>query len=114
MEETMKNPGKGAARMRPGEVIGLKDLVLSVLLSCLALVVSVGVMIPLGMLDVTASMLLGGALPPLICGVIYVLMMAKSPRIGTCFVFSAVFAVFYVVSGSLTTALFFLVSGVLA
>lgn len=115
MEETMKSSVEGEARER-GKVgfIGLKDLVLSVLLSCLALLISVGVMIPLGMLDMAASMLLGGALPPLICGIIYVLMMAKSPRIGTCFVFSAVFGAFYVASGSLTTGVFFLVAGVLA
>lgn len=96
-----------------GKLLGLKDLVLSVLLSCLALVVSVGIMLPFGMLDQRTAMLLGSMVPPLLCGIIYVLMITKSPRIGTYFVFSAVFGVFYLISGSLMTGLFFFGAGIL-
>lgn len=93
--------------------IGLKDLVLGVLLSLLVLVIATTVIIPLGALGSLASSIIGTIIPALIGGIVYVLMTAKSPRIGTSFLFSLIFGVFYIISGSVPTAVIFFITGLI-
>ncbi len=93
--------------------MGLKDLILSVLLSLLMLVIAVAVVVPLAVLDILMASILSLMIPATVCGMIYVLMTTKAPRIGTYFTFSFVFGAFYVISGSVTTAILFCITGII-
>lgn len=93
--------------------IGLKDLVLCILLSLLAVVISTMVVIPLATLDILLTSILSGVIPAVVCGIIYVLMTAKAPRIGTCFIFSAVFGIYFIISSSVTTAIILFIAGII-
>lgn len=93
--------------------IGVKDLILSCLLGCLLLVVAVLVAtfaFPLGIL---MSSIVGLVVPAILGGIIYVLMMTKSPRHGTHFVLAAIFAIFYIASGSLITGILICIAGII-
>ena len=93
--------------------IGLKDLILCVLLSLLVLVISTAVVIPLETLDILLSSILSLVIPASVCGIVYVLMTTKAPRIGTYFIFSFIFGVYFIISSSVTTAIFFFVTGII-
>lgn len=94
------------------KIITLKGLILSVLLSCLILVVALIVVIPLST-SLLGLYFVSAGIPAVITGIAYVLMTAKSPRIGTYCILPLVFAVYYAISGTLTTALMFVLAGVL-
>jgi len=93
--------------------IGLKDLVLSILLSMLALVISVAVVVPLGTLSILLASVLSLIIPASVCGIVYVLMTTKAPRIGTYFIFSFIFGIYYIICGSVTTAVIFFITGII-
>lgn len=95
------------------KIINLKGLILSVLLSCLILVVALIAVIPLSA-SLLALYYVSAGIPAVITGIAYVLMTAKSPRIGTYCILPFVFAVYYAVSGTLTTALIFVIAGILS
>ena len=94
-------------------LISLKDLVLDVLLSCLVLAIAAIVAPLFTPLGLFLSSVLALITPAVLGGPIYVLMTRKCPRIGTYFIFSVVFGVFFLISGSLVTALFFVGAGLL-
>lgn len=94
--------------------ITLKDLVLDVLLSCLVLAIAATVVPLFTPLGLFLSSILALITPAVLGGPIYVLMTSKSPRIGTYLIFSVIFGVFFLISGSLVTALFFVGAGLLA
>lgn len=93
--------------------INLKGLILSVLLSCLSVVIAFAAMIPVSGLGLYASSIIGTAIPAAIGGIIYVLITVKSPYIGTYFIYSFVFGLFYIISGSITTAVLFWIAGII-
>jgi|GEM_PF-557630 len=93
--------------------IGLKDLILCILLSLLAVVISTAVVIPLATLDILTASILSGVIPAVVCGIIYVLMTVKAPRIGTYFIFSAVFGMYFIISSSVTTAIILFAAGII-
>ena len=93
--------------------INLKGLILSVLLSCLILVVSLIAVIPLSA-NMLALYFVSAGIPALLTGIAYVLMTVKSPRIGTYCILPFVFAIYYAISGTLTTALLFVLTGILS
>lgn len=93
--------------------IGLKDLILSVLLSLLVLVISTIVVIPLATLDILLSSILSVVIPATVCGIVYVLMTTKAPRIGTTFIFSLIFGIYFIISSSVTTAIIFFITGII-
>ena len=93
--------------------IGLKGLILCILLSLLAVVISTAVVIPLATLDILLSSILSGVIPAVVCGIIYVLMTVKAPRIGTYFIFSAVYGIYFIISSSVTTAIILFIAGII-
>ena len=93
--------------------INLKDLILDVLLSALVLVVSLVIVPLLSPLGLLISSTLAVVIPAVLGGSIYVLMTSKCPRIGTYFIFSMIFGIYFLVSGALFTAIFFLIAGLL-
>lgn len=92
--------------------INLKGLVLSVLLSGVILVITLITVLPMST-NLLLLYFLSAGVPALITGIAYVLMTEKSPRIGTYCILPFVMAVYYIVSGSLSTALCFIIAGVL-
>lgn len=97
---------------RESKFINLKGLILTVLLSLLGAVISFAVAGPLGLLGIFWGSLLGAAVPAFFCGIIYVLITVKSPKIGTYFTFSFVFGLLFLISGSLMTAALFWIAGI--
>ena len=95
------------------KIINLKGLILSVLLSCLITVITIITVLPMST-NLLLMYFLSAGIPALITGIVYVLMITKSPRIGTYCILPFVMAVYYVICGSLSTALFFLIAGVLS
>ncbi|MFT3982856.1 MAG: MptD family putative ECF transporter S component [Lachnospiraceae bacterium] len=93
--------------------IDLKELVLSVLLSCLILVITLITVVPIST-NLKALYFISAGIPAVITGIAYVLMTAKSPRIGTYCILPFVFTVYYIISGTLSTALFFFIAGILS
>ena len=103
METVMKKESK---------FITLKGLVLSVLLSLLMLVITL--LVSAALMAVPAVVgILGSGLPAFLCGIPYVLMTAKNRGIGTYFIFSLVFGIYFLASGSFPTAIFFIIAGVI-
>jgi putative ECF transporter S component (TIGR02185 family) len=93
--------------------IGLKDLILNVLLSIVAVVI-IAVLTPLLQpLGILAAVLLDIVISALIIGTLYVLMTSKGPRIGTYFMLPFMGALFMFISGSLTTAIILCIGGIL-
>lgn len=94
--------------------IGLKDLILIVLLTCLVLVIAL-ISAPLfSPLNLLLSSILSLIVPAVLGGTIYVLITTKCPKIGTYFLFTAIFGLFFLISGSIFTAVFFWITGLIA
>ena len=93
--------------------IGLKDLTLTLLLSLLTMVIGYIVVPFVTPLGVVLSSIIGGIIPSLLGGFIYVLIQTKAPRIGTCFVYSLVFALFYIIIGVPVNAILFIAAGLI-
>lgn len=92
--------------------IGLKDLVLDILLSLLVLVISLIVVPITSPLGIMWGSMLAGMIPAFLGGSIYVLMQTKAPRIGTSFLFSVPFAIYFIISGSIPTGVIFLLTAI--
>ncbi|MFV0362449.1 MAG: MptD family putative ECF transporter S component [Suipraeoptans sp.] len=92
--------------------VGLKEIVIVVLLAVLTIVVNMVTAIPF-MASPKWSVWGGYTLGALISGVIYVLIIAKAPRIGTNLMFFAVKALYALIMGQTPTALVYLTGGVI-
>lgn len=92
--------------------IGLKEIVIIVLLTALTLVVNLVTAIPF-MTSPTWSVWGGYTISTLISGPIFVLMIAKSPRIGTGLLFFGVKALYALIMGQAPTALVYFIGGVI-
>lgn len=74
--------------------IGLKDVVLITLLTAIMIGIQTLVLMPF-MANLKFVLWFVGGIDGLLCGIIYCLMIAKSPKMGTAFIFSFIFAVYY-------------------
>lgn len=74
--------------------IGLKDIVLITLLTAIMIVIQTIVLIPF-VANLKFVIWFVGGIDGLLCGIVYCLMIAKSPKLGTAFVFSFIFAAYY-------------------
>lgn len=77
--------------------IGLKDVILVTLLTALCLVVVTLVVIPFAA-NIQLVLWVVSGLDMLLCGPIYMLMVAKAPRYGTQLLFSFLFAIYYFIT----------------
>lgn len=93
-------------------IIGLKEIVIVVLLTALIIVVSLITALPF-MASPRWSVWGGYTLTALIGGSIYVLMIAKSPKIGTNLLFFSVQALYTLIMGQAPTALVYLIGGII-
>lgn len=92
--------------------IGVKDLILGVLLGLLSYVLASIPMLFLQPLGLEAASILSVAIAALISGTIYVLIIRKSPRIGSCFVFTIPFAIVYLIMGTVAAPILLLIAGI--
>jgi energy-coupling factor transport system substrate-specific component len=93
--------------------VDLKDIVLVTLLTALCMVAVTLVVLPFAA-NITLVLWVVSGLDMLICGAIYMLMVAKAPRYGTQFIFSFLFAVYYfITNGMILISLMILVVGIL-
>lgn len=74
--------------------IGLKDIVLITLLTAISIGIQTLVLIPF-VANLKFVLWFVSGIDWLLCGVIYCLMMAKSPKTGTAFTMSLIYAVYY-------------------
>lgn len=77
--------------------IGLKDVILVTLLTALCLVVVTLVVIPFAA-NIQLVLWVVSGLDMLLCGPIYMLVVAKAPRYGTQLLFSFLFAIYYFIT----------------
>lgn len=80
--------------------IGLKDIVLITLLTSIMIGIQTVVLLPF-MTNLRFVILFVGGIDWFLCGIIYCLMIAKSPKTGTAFIFSFIFAVYYFFANSM-------------
>ncbi len=93
--------------------IGVKDLILGVLLSCVVLVLFFVVSPLLQPLGVHVSLILAVVIPAIIGGSVYLLLINKSPRTGTIFVFCLPFALMFMITGTVATPIMYLLCGII-
>ncbi len=80
--------------------VGLKDIVLITLLTAIMLGIQTLVLFPF-MTNLNFVIWFVGGIDWLLCGIIYCLMIAKSPKIGTALIFSFIFAIYYFFTNSM-------------
>lgn len=74
--------------------IGLKDIVLITLLTAIMIGIQTVVLMPF-ITNLKFVIWFVGGIDGVLCGIIYCLMIAKAPKLGTAFIFSFIFAVYY-------------------
>ena len=74
--------------------IGLKDIVLITLLTAIMIGIQTVVLMPF-ITNLKFVIWFVGGIDGVLCGIIYCLMIAKVPKLGTAFIFSFIFAVYY-------------------
>lgn len=92
--------------------IGVKDLILGVLLSCVVLVLFFVVSPILQPLGVHVSLVLTVVIPAIIGGSVFLLLINKSLRTGTFFVFCLPFALVFMITGTIATPIMYLLCGI--
>ena len=80
--------------------IGLKDVVLITLLTAIMIGIQTIVLIPF-VANLEFVLWFVGGIDWFLCGIIYCLMIAKAPKIGTAFIFSFIFAIYYFFTNSM-------------
>ncbi len=91
--------------------IGLKDVILVTLLTALCIIICTVAVLPFAA-NIKLVLWIVSGIEMLLCGPIYILMSAKSPRIGAQFLFSFLFAVYYYfTNGMILISLMLLVVG---
>lgn len=95
------------------KVIDIKDIILVTLLSALCIILTMVVTLPF-MGNVQLTFLFSVGLAALVCGPVYMLMIAKAPRFGTQFLMSFLFSIYYLMTTGLPSIFaLILVAGIL-
>lgn len=99
--------------MNKNEVIGVKDAILITLLTAVMLIIQSVTLLPFAVnLKLTLWFAMGTEL--LLCGIVYILMIAKSPKTGTLLLYGIIIAVYYFfVNGLLPISLMLIGDGLL-
>lgn len=92
--------------------LSLKELIVTVLLSCLMLGVSLVITVPFSASLQLLYFLVPG-LTGLVWGIIYVVIISKCPKVGAQFVPAFLYGLYFLFSGSLYVFLFFTLLGIL-
>ncbi|MFV0529115.1 MAG: MptD family putative ECF transporter S component [Lachnospiraceae bacterium] len=93
-------------------VIGFRDIVLIALLTVLSIVIQLVTAIPFAAVP-QLMMFVSVALIMLLCGPIYVLIMAKAPRRGAAFLFAGLMALYFIILGQVFISISYLICALL-
>jgi len=104
----MGNENLKARRDKKG--LGLKEVIIVTLFSVLIFVVSFLTALPFAG-SVTLQLYAGYALMAILSGPIYVLMISKSPKIGTQILFFGIIALYFLLMGQVLTGIIFFAAG---
>ncbi|MGL6198854.1 MAG: MptD family putative ECF transporter S component [Lachnospiraceae bacterium] len=90
--------------------VGFRDIVIVTLFSVLTVIISAVTAIPFAA-SVYLQLYLGYALSAIICGTVYVLMISKSPKIGTQLIFFGVKGIYMMLAGHVIVGVIFIIGG---